>query len=78
MTGVPGAPREQPVPREQMAGWLDAVASVLPLTFAYEALEAVGVDGDGLADVASEVAVLAAMIAVAIGLGALTLRRRTA
>jgi ABC-2 type transport system permease protein len=66
------------VPREQMAGWLDAVASVLPLTFAYEALEAVGVDGDGLADVAGEVAVLAAMIAVAIGLGALTLRRRTA
>ena len=66
------------VPREQMAGWLDAVASVLPLTFAYEALEAVGVDADGLADVASEVAVLAAMIAVAIGLGALTLRRRTA
>jgi ABC-2 type transport system permease protein len=65
------------VPREQMAGWLEAVASVLPLTFAFDALDAVAVDGDGLGGVGGEVAVLAAMIAVAIGLGALTLRRRT-
>jgi ABC-2 type transport system permease protein len=65
------------VPREQMAGWLDAIASVLPLTFAFDALDAVAVDGDGLGGVGDEVAVLAAMIAVAIGLGALTLRRRT-
>jgi ABC-2 type transport system permease protein len=66
------------VPREQMADWLDAVASVLPLTFAYEALDDVAVDGAGLSGVAGEVAVLVAMVTVAIGLGALTLRRRTA
>jgi ABC-2 type transport system permease protein len=66
------------VPREQMADWLDAIASVLPLTFAFDALDAVAVDGSGLGGVGDEVAVLAAMIAVAIGLGALTLRRRTA
>jgi ABC-2 type transport system permease protein len=65
------------VPREQMADWLDAVASVLPLTFAFDALDAVAVDGDGLSGVAGEVAVLIAMVTVAIGLGALTLRRRT-
>jgi ABC-2 type transport system permease protein len=66
------------IPREQMADWLDAIASVLPLTFAFDALDAVAVDGSGLGDVGDEVAVLAAMIAVAIALGALTLRRRTA
>jgi len=66
------------VPRDQMAGWLDAIASVLPLTFAFEALDAVAVDGSGLGAVGDEIAVLAAMAAVAIGLGALTLRRRTA
>jgi ABC-2 type transport system permease protein len=66
------------VPRDQMAGWLDAIASVLPLTFAFDALDAVAVDGSGLGGVSGEIAVLAAMIACAIGLGALTLRRRTA
>ncbi len=65
------------VPLDQMAGWLEAIASVLPLTFAFEALDAVAVSGEALADVADEVAILLAMTAVAIGLAALTLRRRT-
>ena len=34
------------VPLDQMAAWLEAIASVLPLTFAFEALDAVAVDGD--------------------------------
>ena len=59
------------VPRDQMAGWLDAIASVLPLTFAFEALDAVAVDGEGLGGVSGEIAVLVAFAAVAIGLGAL-------
>jgi ABC-2 type transport system permease protein len=66
------------IPRSQMAAGLDAVASVLPLTFAYDALHAVSVQGDGLSGVADELGVLAAMIAAAIALAALTLRRRTA
>ena len=66
------------VPRDQMADWLAAIASVLPLTFAFDALDAVAVDGSDLAGVSDEIAVLAAMIALAIALGALTLRRRTA
>jgi ABC-2 type transport system permease protein len=65
------------VPLDQMAGWLEAIASVLPLTFAFEALDAVAVDGDSLADVGGDVTVLLGMTAVAIGLAALTLRRRT-
>jgi ABC-2 type transport system permease protein len=66
------------VPREQMAGWLDAIASVLPLTFAFEALQAVAVAGSDLAGVTDEIGILAAMTAAAVGLAALTLRRRTA
>jgi ABC-2 type transport system permease protein len=65
------------VPLDQMAGWLEAIASVLPLTFAFEALDAVAVDGSALTDVADQIAVLAGMTAVAIGLAALTLPRRT-
>jgi ABC-2 type transport system permease protein len=65
------------VPLDQMAGWLEAIASVLPLTFAFDALDAVSVDGDSLADVSGDVVVLLGMTAVAIGLAALTLRRRT-
>ena len=66
------------IPRSQMAAGLDAVASVLPLTFAFDALQAVSLDGAGLGGVADELGVLAAMIAGALALAALTLRRRTA
>jgi ABC-2 type transport system permease protein len=66
------------VPRDQMADGLAAVASVLPLTFAFDALDAVAVDGADLSGVGDEVAVLVGMSAAAIALAALTLRRRTA
>jgi ABC-2 type transport system permease protein len=65
------------IPRAQMAAGLDAVASVLPLTFANDALHAVSVDGAGLSGVADKIGVLAGMVAAAIALAALTLRRRT-
>jgi ABC-2 type transport system permease protein len=65
------------VPRDQMADGLDAVAGVLPLTFAFDALDAVAVQGSGLGGVAPEIAVLVALCAAAVALGALTLRRRT-
>ena len=51
---------------------------MLPLTFAFYALDAVAVAGGRLSGVADEVAVLVGMTAVAVGLAALTLRRRTA
>jgi ABC transporter DrrB family efflux protein len=54
------------VPRDQMAGWLDAIASVLPLTFAFDALDAVALDG---ADVTGVVAVLRRGVDAADGTG---------
>jgi ABC-2 type transport system permease protein len=66
------------VAREEMAGFLEAVSYVLPLTYAFDALDRVssGTDfgGRGWLDVA--VIVGAALLALA--LGAATLRRRTA
>jgi len=66
------------VPRDQMADGLAAVASVLPLTFAFDALDAVAVQGADLGGVIDEVTVLVCMSAAAVALAALTLRRRTA
>jgi ABC-2 type transport system permease protein len=65
------------VPRSQMAGWLQSVSDVFPLTYAY----------DGLARLTSpvplptrfwiDVAVTLGATLLALGLGAATLRRRT-
>jgi ABC-2 type transport system permease protein len=64
------------VPREQMAEGLQAVADVLPLTFAYDALERVAADDIG-SELWLDTAALAAYAIAALLLGALTLRRRT-
>jgi ABC-2 type transport system permease protein len=66
------------VARDQMAGALEAVANALPLTYAFDALDRVasggGFGGRGWLDVT----VIAGVTVLALGLGALTLRRRTA
>ena len=65
------------VPRDQMAGALESFSYTLPLTYAFDALDRVasGVDfgGRGWLDVA----VIVGVTLLALGLGALTLRRRT-
>ena len=61
------------VPRDSMSGALDALAGVLPMTHAYQAIDHVA-RGQGAAGPA---AVTAAYCLVALVLGALTLRRRT-
>jgi ABC-2 type transport system permease protein len=66
------------VPRAQMATWLDVVAGALPMTYAYDSLHRVAVDGALGATGRVDVAVLAAVILLALALGAATLRRRTA
>jgi ABC-2 type transport system permease protein len=66
------------VPRAQMAGWLDAVAGALPMTYAYDSLHRVAADGALGSRGALDVAVLAGAVVLALGLGAATLRRRTA
>jgi ABC-2 type transport system permease protein len=66
------------VPRELMAPALEAVSYALPLTYAYDALER-ATSGDGVdARLVLDVAVVAGIIALSLGLGATTLRRRTA
>jgi ABC-2 type transport system permease protein len=66
------------VPREQMAGALDALAGALPLTYAYDSLHRLAADGRLGARGTLDVIVLAGAIVLALGLGAATLRRRTA
>ncbi len=65
------------VPREQMAGWLQAVSDVLPLTYAVDALQEVGRSSEVTGRMWLDLAVVAGAAALALGLAAGTLRRRT-
>jgi ABC-2 type transport system permease protein len=66
------------VPRDRMAGLLEAVSNALPLTYAYEALELVAGQDDLDSELVVDVAAVVGFMAGALVLGALTLRRRTA
>jgi ABC-2 type transport system permease protein len=66
------------VPREGMAEELQVASDALPMTYAFDSLRRVAVDGTLGARGALDVAVIAAAILVALALGAATLRRRTA
>jgi ABC-2 type transport system permease protein len=65
------------VPREAMAPVLEAISWVLPLTYAFDALERV-TDGSTGGRLALDTAVVLGSTLLALGLGAATLRRRTA
>ncbi len=65
------------VPREQMAGWLQAVSDVLPLTYAVEALQEVGRSAIATGTMWWDVAIVAGVALIALALAAATLRRRT-
>ncbi len=65
------------VPVDQMAGWLQAIAHVLPLTYAVEALQEVGSSAEATGTMWIDVAVVAGAALVALALAAATLRRRT-
>jgi ABC-2 type transport system permease protein len=64
------------VPREEMAGWLQALSAVMPLTYAYDALSRVS-RGDLDARLWLDVVVVLGVTVVALALGAVTVRRRT-
>jgi len=64
------------VPRERMPDVLEAIAAVLPFTYAFDALARVAADDLG-AGLWLDVAVLAGCILIALVLAAATLRRRT-
>jgi ABC-2 type transport system permease protein len=65
------------VPRGQMAGWLQAVADVMPLSYAVEALGQVGAHADATGTMWRDLTVVAGAAVVALVLAAATLRRRT-
>lgn len=65
------------VPRDQMAGWLEAVSNVLPLSYSVEALIEVGAHAEATATMWRDLGVVTGVVIVALALGAATLRRRT-
>jgi len=65
------------VPREQMAGWLEAISDVLPLTYAVRALTEVGASAGTSTQLWTDIAIVAAAALAALALAAGTLRRRT-
>lgn len=66
------------VPREQMASWLDAISTVLPVTYAVEALMDVGSHPAPTGTMWRDLGIVLGAMIVALILGAATLRRRTA
>ncbi len=64
-------------PRDEMAGFLTAISKVLPMTYAVEALQEVGVNPGTTATMWRDLAVVVGAAVVALALGAVTLRRRT-
>jgi ABC-2 type transport system permease protein len=65
------------VPRDRMARALELASDVLPLTYAYDALARVTLGGELDGRAWLDVAVVCGCIALALALGATTLRRRT-
>jgi ABC-2 type transport system permease protein len=65
------------VPRDQMAPVLEAVSSILPLTYAFEGLQRVTTGPGFDRTAARDLAIVIGVTVVALGLGATTLRRRT-
>ncbi len=65
-------------PREQMAGWLQSLSDVLPLTYGVEALQQVGTSNTTTASLWRDLLVVAGVAVLGLALSAATLRRRTA
>jgi ABC-2 type transport system permease protein len=65
-------------PRDEMAGWLEKISNVLPMTYAVDALIEVSRHADPTGAMWRDVTVVIGCIVVALLLGAATLRRRTA
>lgn len=65
------------VARDMMAGWLQAISSVLPLTYAVEALQEVGRHTEPTGTMWRDLAIVGGAVIVALIAAAGTLRRRT-
>jgi ABC-2 type transport system permease protein len=65
-------------PREQMAGWMQAISDVLPMSYSVEALMEVGGNPEPTGTMWRDLGIIVGCILVALLAGAATLRRRTA
>jgi ABC-2 type transport system permease protein len=65
------------VARESMAGWLQAISDVLPLTYSVEALSEVGKYAEPTSTMWADLAIVVGAVMVALVAAASTLRRRT-
>lgn len=66
------------VPRDNLPSILSAVSDVLPLSYAVDAMRTIAAVPEPVGDVTSDIAIIVGAIALALALGSLTLRRRTA
>ncbi|WP_153504538.1 ABC transporter permease [Cumulibacter manganitolerans] len=66
------------IPRTQMAGWLDAISDYLPVTYAVQGMQEVARHSSATASLWNSVIVVVVVSVLCLGLGALTLRRRSA
>jgi ABC-2 type transport system permease protein len=66
------------VGRDAMAGWLHAVSSAMPLTWAVNGLTEVGNHAEATAALWRDVGIVAGCVVLALALASATLRRRTA
>src|SRR4051794_3918834 len=65
------------VPVDQMAGWLQVISHLLPLTYAVKALQEVGSSATATATMWLDIGIVAGCALLALALAAATLRRRT-
>ena len=65
------------VARDQMAGWLQGISDVLPLSYSVEALTEVGAHADPTGTMWRDLGIVIGAVVLALALGAATLRRRT-
>ena len=65
------------VPRDQMAGWLEGLSNAMPMSYSVEALMEVGASPDPTGLMWRDLGIVAAIVLLALALGATTLRRRT-
>ena len=65
------------VARDQMAGWLQAISDVLPLSYSVQALTEVGAHAEATGTMWRDLVVVVGAVILALALGAATLRRRT-
>ena len=65
------------IPRDQMASWLEAISTVLPLSYAVDAMQRVTVESGFSGALVRDLVVIVGCTVLALLLGAATLRRRT-